>query len=268
MKTISLFGTGWLGMPLAKQLVSQGYQVKGSTTRAKRMDELEQAGITPYVFKLDDIARQIQQTGEIPTALVSFLSAEILIINIPGKDIEAFAQLAKAVAGSSIKKLIFVSSSSVYPQVENKIYQAQSNTDPEHPLVQIEQLFRQIDSVETTIVRMAGLIGGRRHPGRFFKPGRVVKLPNAPVNLIHLDDCLGILCAIIKQNAWGEIFNGVADSHPIKKTFYTHAAALAGLPTPQFDDDEQSGKIVDGRKTSSRLSYKFTHPDLIKIVFD
>ncbi|MEZ7854793.1 MAG: SDR family NAD(P)-dependent oxidoreductase, partial [Cyclobacteriaceae bacterium] len=29
---ISILGCGWLGLPLARQLVQQGHQIKGSTT--------------------------------------------------------------------------------------------------------------------------------------------------------------------------------------------------------------------------------------------
>jgi hypothetical protein len=43
-----------------------------------------------------------------------------------------------------------------------------------------------------------------------------VQQPYAPVNLIHRDDCIGIINAIIEQNVWAEVFNGCADTHPFK----------------------------------------------------
>lgn len=35
MPTVSILGCGWLGLPLAEQLLAEGYSVKGSTTRAE-----------------------------------------------------------------------------------------------------------------------------------------------------------------------------------------------------------------------------------------
>ena len=49
MKTISLLGCGWLGLPLAKQLIEKGYTVKGTTTTEDRMSVLECAGVVPYL---------------------------------------------------------------------------------------------------------------------------------------------------------------------------------------------------------------------------
>lgn len=239
-----------------------GFEVKGSTTTQAKLNVLTQAGITPYLLELSALKKD---SLECITDLSDFLSADILVVNIPGKDIEGFVKLASAVAHSPIRKLIFVSSTSVYPQTSGWVTEDQA--DSNLPLVLIEQNFRQIPSVATTVVRMAGLIGYQRHPGRFFKHGRSIKAPNAPVNLIHCDDCIGILCAIIQQDVWGEVFNAVADTHPTKAQFYTQAAAQACLAPPKMATDDNSGKQVDNQKVKQRLSYRFIHPDLMKIRF-
>ena len=49
---ISILGCGWLGLPLAKHFIAQGYTVKGSTTRAERLGELEAAGVQTVRFNL------------------------------------------------------------------------------------------------------------------------------------------------------------------------------------------------------------------------
>ncbi|WP_460879252.1 hypothetical protein [Pontibacter rugosus] len=62
-------------------------------------------------------------------------------------------------------------------------------------------------------------------------------MPNgdAPVNLIHLDDCVAILQRIVEQGKWGKVYHASADGHPLRRDFY-HAAALAlGLAPPEFD---------------------------------
>ena len=38
---ISIMGCGWLGLPLAAQLVKAGYNVKGSTTTPEKLEVLQ-----------------------------------------------------------------------------------------------------------------------------------------------------------------------------------------------------------------------------------
>jgi nucleoside-diphosphate-sugar epimerase len=138
--------------------------------------------------------------------------------------------------------------------------------DHDSILWKIEQQFQSSNHFQTTILRFSGLIDKRRHPGRFFRNGRRVPQADAPVNLIHLDDCLGIIDAILQQQAWGETFNGCADTHPSKREFY--ARKLMGLPAPEFDTEtEVKYKIISNQKIKTKLNYTFQHPDLMKIVF-
>ncbi|GAB3814760.1 hypothetical protein GCM10028895_08160 [Pontibacter rugosus] len=51
---VSIMGCGWLGLPLAEQLVKQGYTVKGSTTTAAKQALLEEKNIQPYLLNLAD----------------------------------------------------------------------------------------------------------------------------------------------------------------------------------------------------------------------
>jgi nucleoside-diphosphate-sugar epimerase len=112
------------------------------------------------------------------------------------------------------------------------------------------------------------LIGYTRHPGNFFKKGKVVADPDARVNLIHRDDCIQIISQIIEQEAWGEIFNCCADTHPTKREFYTQAAESIGKPAPEFSNsDNKSFKIISNQKVKSFLDYQFLHPDVMKIQF-
>ena len=44
MTKISILGCGWLGLPLAKALIENGFSVKGSTTSTDKLTALENAG--------------------------------------------------------------------------------------------------------------------------------------------------------------------------------------------------------------------------------
>ena len=53
MTKISILGCGWLGLPLAKALIGNGFSVNGSTTSIDKIGLLENAGITPFLIEID-----------------------------------------------------------------------------------------------------------------------------------------------------------------------------------------------------------------------
>lgn len=160
-----------------------------------------------------------------------FLNSDILIINITSKNLSGFRDLIKQIEISSIQKVLFISSTSVYQNLNREVSEDEQAEDRESPLWQIEQQFQASGRFQTTIIRFSGLVDSRRHPGRFFLNGRRIPQADAPVNLIHLQDCLGIIEAVIHQQAWGEVFNGCADTHPTKREFYSYARNLLELPS-------------------------------------
>jgi UDP-N-acetyl-D-mannosaminuronate dehydrogenase len=52
MTQISILGCGWLGLPLAKALLENGFSVNGSTTSVEKLSVLENLGIQPYLIAL------------------------------------------------------------------------------------------------------------------------------------------------------------------------------------------------------------------------
>ncbi len=203
---------------------------------------------------------------ETPADFSQFLDADTLIINITNKNNAAFEQFINQIENSPIKQVLFISSSSVYQNTNDWVKEEHQFENEDSILWQIESLFRQSSHFATSIIRFSGLIGPERHPGRFFRHGKQVQQADAPVNLIHLDDCIGIIEQVLKQNVWGEVLNGCADTHPSKKQFYRHAAELLKQPVPDFNQGNASSyKIVSNDKVKSLLSYQFQYPDLMAI---
>lgn len=246
-----ILGCGWLGLPLAKALISQGHQVKGSTTTPDKCIHLQEAGITPFLI---DLKTDI-------TLPPDFLATELLIMALPFKDVARFQALVPQLQNSPLTQLLFISSTSVYLDSEHPITESAA-TDPAHPLIQIENLLRQAFPKQTTILRLAGLIGPGRHPGRFFARGQPLENPLAPVNLIHLDDCLQAILAIIQQKAWGEVFHLCADQHPSRQDFYARAAKHYGVAPPHVMGQGRKGKYLDNRYIKKRLGLNLQASDL------
>ena len=239
---ISILGCGWLGLPLARQLVQQGHQIKGSTTSQQKMKVMKSIGIIPYLIKL---------TEEEPQ-WVDFLQTDVLVIAIPLKEIKPFEHLIKNLP--STVKVIYTSSTAVYLPSKEPINE-KNTLDTQHPFSVIEQVIRNSEN-PSTIIRLAGLFDQRRHPGRWFA-NKVLTHPNGPVNLIHLDDCLGIIEKIITHQVWNEIFNACANEHPSRKDFYSRASRALGSPPPQINEQKTSIKIIDNRWIKKKLDFSF-----------
>ncbi|HYW33965.1 MAG TPA: SDR family oxidoreductase [Balneolaceae bacterium] len=269
---ISILGCGWLGFPLAVQLTHHKHQVKGSTTTPDKMKRLRQEKILPYLLKL---------TPELenPHEVQSFWDSDTLVLNVPpgrGRDnmvdyhLRQIQSVASYAAQSSINFVLFVSSTSVYPKfpgvvTEKDVVPGKAARSSGNALIQAEQLLQEQENFATTILRLGGLYGGDRHPARYLAGRKNLGDPAAPVNLIHRDDCLQIIQQIIEENITGEVFNAVADSHPARRQYYTRTAKALGLEPPTFSDEneDKNYKIVSNQKLRQRLSYSFSHADLM-----
>ncbi len=262
MKQISILGCGWLGLPLAKQLVKKGYSVKGSTTTESKLELLEKEGISPFLISL--------KTAEIQRDIVSFLeNSGLLIINIPpglgnNPDDSFVAKMEyfiPFIEKSSVEKVIFVSSTSVYADENNLVTEEtfpKPETESGKQLVIVEKLLSENKNFQTTILRFGGLIGEDRHPVKFLAGRNNIKNPEAPINLIHQSDCIEIIQKIIEKDVWDSVLNAVAPFHTSRKKYYTEKALEFGLVPPQFDENQSSvGKTVSSDKLIHLLNYQF-----------
>lgn len=267
MTQISILGCGWLGLPLAKALIKNGFSVNGSTTSIEKLSVLENAGIRPYLIALSEN----ETTGN----LIDFLeNSKILIIDVPpklrGSATENFVSKIKNVIPFieklAVENVLFISSTSVYGE-DNLIVTEETKLNPDtesgKQLVQAEQLLQSNSNFKTTILRFGGLIGEDRHPVKFLAGRKNIENPNAPINLIHQYDCIGIILKIIESNSWNETFNAVTPFHPNRKEYYTQKATELNLDLPEFiAENSILGKTISSSKIENLLKYSFIKPNL------
>ena len=253
MKRVSILGCGWLGKPLAISLLDEGFSVKGSTTSDEKLETLEMNNIEPYIVNISDFEE-----------FDGFLNSDILIIAITSKDVDGFENLISQIENSDIRKVIFISSTSVYGRL-NKVM-TEEDAVLKTPLTEIEELFRQNNFFETTIIRFAGLFGDERQPSNWFKNGRKIPQPKGFVNMIHKEDCIEIIHTIIDQNCWDQTFNACSNHHPTRREFYTIAKLSNDFELPEFEKNEvYKWKIISSKKVQDVLDYTFIHDDLLDI---
>jgi nucleoside-diphosphate-sugar epimerase len=263
MNTISILGCGWLGFALAEKLLAKGFQVKGSVTTRSKLKKLSAAGIEPYCLSLDEKKVQLKDPG--------FFDTDLVIVAIPPRRVDfietifpaQIKQLIHLLEEHRVPRVLFISSTSVYNELGGKATE-EDVLLPEKPsgkaLVMAELLLSENRNFKTTVLRFGGLIGADRNPARFLSRRKDAVSGSKPVNLIHQDDCIGIIQEIINQQAWGETFNACCPVHPTRQEFYERASEVSGIPTPDFSDEKVSFKLVDSSKLIHFLNYEFKYP--------
>lgn len=267
MTQISILGCGWLGLPLAKSLLQNGFSIKGSTTSLEKISLLELEGITPFLVRLEE--------QQISASVADFLAdSQILIINIPpklrGGSTENFVAkittLLPFIENSTVEKVLFVSSTSVYGEDNEFVSEASvlnPDTEGGRQLAIVENVLQKNSRFQTTILRFGGLINDERNPVRFLSGRENIENPDAPINLIHQDDCIGIIEKIIALNSWDKTYNAVAPFHPTRQEYYTQKATELNLALPKFAAlNTIVGKTILNNKVIEVLDYSFIKPTL------
>jgi nucleoside-diphosphate-sugar epimerase len=282
MTQISILGCGWLGLPLAKALIANGFSVKGSTTSEGKISGLKALGIDAFLITLSAVEGELD-SKRITGGIENFLhGSKTLIIDIPpqlrGKNsnsstandpstslrkpfVEKIKTLIPYIEKSTIENVLFVSSTSVYGEANGTITEesiAKPDTESGKQLLETEALLQNNPNFKTTILRFGGLVGEDRNPIKFLAGKENLDNPETPINFIHQEDCIGIILKIIATNSWNEIYNGISSFHPTRETYYTKRATELALPLPRFDHSKPSnGKLILSDKVENVLGYTF-----------
>ena len=261
-KHITIAGLGWLGNAFAIHLKNHGYSVKGSVTDVAKATALSSQGIPTFPLL-------IGENGVSGTPDVLLTQTDVLIVMIPpGLRKHTGANYALKMAHflhhiekSKVKKVILVSSTAIYDDSQGLVTEKVvpiPQTNAARQLFDVEQIFYNTPAFETSIVCFGGLFGGNRNPVRFLAGREGLTNGNAPVNLIHRDDCIGILKTIIDKDAFGHVFNAVAPQHPTKRTYYIEQAAKLQLTPPQYvKEHSETFKTINSVNIKEILGYTF-----------
>ena len=267
---VLVLGCGWLGLALARSLVQAGHRVVGTSTTPETLDAMRADGIEPHLLRLG-------ADFDPADALLHRLLADtdVLVLNVPPRAAAAGAYpvllrpVHRAVAAAGTKCVLFVSSTSVYPNEPRTMREtdAVSTRDAASDVLRSEGHFvPRYGQWKSTVVRLGGLFGPDRAPGRFLAGRQGLDQGNAPVNLVHLTDVVGVLSGIIRQGLWGHTFNVCAAQHPRRRDFYPAAAQYLKLESPVFKEEAEtavSGKTIDSSLIRSLLPYQFQHDDVL-----
>lgn len=267
MIRISIIGLGWLGKPLAKFLIEKGYQVLGSTTSLEKKRSLEEEGFETIQFSLNP--------HPLGVGFNSLFKSDILVVNIPPRTrsgngefhLEQLKYLRSLIDQSDSKKVIFVSSTGIYPEATSPEKYKEDfpitleNTGNE-TLFRAENFLNKDRKFDLTLVRFGGLMGEGRIPGKYFS-GKEKVNGHTRVNFIHQVDAVGILAWIIEKELWNETFNGVAPIHPFRRDIYEKNASELGIAPPASYQNEPEGndRLISSQKIlATGFQFEFPNP--------
>lgn len=258
---VSILGCGWLGKPLGKYLSSRSYTVKGSTTRATMMTKIAMEGILPFQLNANPVPDGPNIDG--------FFDCDVLIVTLPPPHKPMIPDWAFMVHSSisrkaveyGIKKVILISSTSVYPN-EDKVYReadAQRIVSNHSGTVMLDlEKCYTLGGISSVVLRLGGLFGPGRDPGKFLSADRPNKNPDNSVNMVHLDDVISAVHFVLEQEVSHEVFNIVSPELCTRRDFYNEAAKLRDINLT-WEQSSSGGKRVSSEKILQK-GFVFRYP--------
>ncbi|WP_028022708.1 NAD-dependent epimerase/dehydratase family protein [Enterovibrio calviensis] len=262
-KTVSVCGCGWLGLALAENLANNGFDVTGSKRTDIAAAALSEYGIQGVVYDIYDENAQDEKAA--------LFSNDVFVANIPpGRRtferetfVTAMKNLVDRAKAGGTKQFVFISTTSVYGGAKGEIVEStvcEPDTESGKAHNEIERYVLTQFPEGGVVLRFSGLVGDTRHPAKHMAGRAGIAGGKDPVNLIHREDCIQAISAIIHQQCGGETFHLSAFEHPSRSEFYRWAAGAMGLVEPEFIEDGGEGKWISPDYTVKHLGLRLRYP--------
>ncbi len=228
MEKVAIVSLGWLGAALYNKL------------------EAEFIVLGTYFNNPKDVNHQVLFNINNEDTPLEILSSDIIIICIPPSKITNDQNFFNFLSKLKQKKIIFISSTSVYGMQGN----VNELTKPKPETVNGKRLLTWEDYIKSVcdhyqIIRSAGQYGPNRHPGKYLAGKTAVPGKYQSINLISQDDLIDIIIKSIKESE-SKIINAVSSQHLNKKHYYVDYCKRNDLEPPKFlEDTRKLNKIVD-----------------------
>jgi nucleoside-diphosphate-sugar epimerase len=269
MARVLIAGCGYVGCALGKQLIGDSHEVWGLRRKPRSLpagvqsieaDLSDPAGCEDLPAELDWIFYMVSPSGS-EDALYRSAYVDSLQALLSAFDKQRHTPT----------RLLFASSTAVYPQSDGEWVDESSPTEPSHfsgrRLLEAEKL-ALTSGIPATVVRFGGIYGPRRT--RLIdqvRSGNAVYRADPPqyTNRIHRDDCAGALRHLARVEDADPIYLGVDREPADERSVLNWLAGALGSPDPRPAAGGQAEPSRRGNKRcrSDRLvaaGYRFRYP--------
>jgi nucleoside-diphosphate-sugar epimerase len=221
---VLIAGCGYLGIALGARLSAEGHEVSGIRRSATAAPLLVAAGIRPVIADFTRESELQSVTRRWDWVIHSGAPVEFSEAAYRSVYLEGARQLVTCLRVEPPRAFVFVSSTSVYGQTDGSLVTEESITEPNSPtarvLLETENVLRTAareQGFPARILRAAGIYG----PGRNRLEHRVQSLREGAgseryVNMIHREDLVSALIAVLDRGRDGEVYNA-CDDEPVRE---------------------------------------------------
>lgn len=205
------------------------------------VDKNEYDVVGTYFSKQKDLAGEIFFDYKDDYPPQEIIDSEVMFFNLTPSIISNTSSLGDFLKRCRPKKLIFISSTSVYG------YQGIVDEDsPLEPESKSGELLKNCESLvseyNSLIIRPAGLYGESFHPGQYLS-GKTLSYDGLnSVNLISLDDLASLIFMSLESDL--KLLNAVNKHHPLKKEYYINYCKRENIDPPEFLEKNIGEKLV------------------------
>jgi nucleoside-diphosphate-sugar epimerase len=252
-----LIGCGYIGLPLALRLAEAGHEITAWVHSAASAESLAihyfhgvisgnvaDPRLWDSVTENYDLVIHCASSGRGGEADYEqvFLKG-VLLIN---------AHQARA-------RKLFVSSTSVYRQIQGEMVTEKTPADPDTATGRILRVAEKVAmGADATVVRSSGIYGpGRGVLFEKFRRGKAVIEGDGLrwMNQIHQRDLVTALIHLIKAGAPGEIYNATDDTPVTTRDYYAWCSEFLGRPMPPHGsvNAERKRGLTNKRVSNAKL---------------
>jgi len=273
-ESVVIFGCGYVGTALAQHLIGQGVRVGVLTRNPGKAARLRELGLAEVIeAELDSREWHARLVGPYEAVVNCVSSAGGGLAGYRKSYLEGQRSILGWAKAQSIRSYVYTSSTSVYPQDDGGTVDETADTSEAPPtgqvLLESEALLAEASFLPNWhVLRLAGIYGLGRHylldqlrDGTSEIPGR----GDYALNMIHLEDIVAAICAVLAGTAPSGIYNIADDAPATKAEVLTHLAEALGLPSPVFNPEKISERL---KRRGGRMPNRFVSNKKARSILD
>ena len=269
-----IIGCGYVGEALGQRLIALGHDVTGVRRSPDHNTRLARLGIRPVNLDITEdgaLAKLNDLYDWVVIAAASSRDGEEAHRKVFGLGSENIARWLKSVDARTV---VFISSTSVYPQINGEWVSENSAAPPENGpgkiLLEAEQTMATAGPT-VTLLRSSGIYGpSRGHLFRRFMSGNAVVEGDGSryLNMVHRDDLVETIIAALQNGGRRGLYN-ITDDEPVTQLdFLKWLSETTGRPMPPFvpePDPSTRRRGITNKRVSNKLfketfGFKYKYP--------